>query len=227
MMSLGSVDPFDERYFRELRRFLERFEPPYHSDHLCWSGVDGRILHDLLPMPQTEEAAVHVAARVREAQDRLGLPMAVENISYYLTLGEPELAEHQLVQRVLELADCQLLLDINNVVVNSKNHGFEPIDWLSAIDLSRVVQLHVAGHEWRADDELYIDTHGAAVPDPVPELLSWVIERTGPLPVVLERDNNVPALDVLLDEMEQLDGAYRSGLARRGSIEQQADRVER
>jgi len=212
-MSLGSTDPFEASYLRELRQFLVRFAPPWHSDHLCFSGVDGRVVHELLPIPQTEAAALHVAARVREASDRLRVPMAIENISYYVELGTPEMSETDFISRVLEEADCQLLLDVNNVYVNSQNHGFDARAWLERMDLSRVVQLHVAGHERWADERMIIDTHGAEVCDPVLELLSWVVERTGPVPVVLERDNAVPSLDALLAERSRVEAFYERGLA--------------
>jgi hypothetical protein len=211
-MSIGGTDAFDAGYFRWLRALLERYEPPFHSDHLCFCGTDGRILHDLLPLPRTEAAALHTALRLREAADRLGLPMAIENISYYLELGVSEMSEAAFVSRVLEEADCGLLLDVNNVYVNSLNHGFDARAWLEQIDLSRVVQLHVAGHEHRPDDGLVVDTHGAEVCDPVVDLLGWVIARTGPLPVVLERDNLVPPLDELLAERARLDAAYQRAL---------------
>jgi hypothetical protein len=214
MMSLGSLDPFDPRYFSELRAFVERFDSPWHSDHLCFSGVDGRVLHDLLPMPRTDAALSHVVARVREARDRLGVPLAVENISYYLELGRSDMGEAEFLSRVLEEADCQLLLDVNNVYVNSQNHGFDARRFIAELDLSRVVQIHVAGHEHRPDDGLIVDTHGADVIDPVYDLLSWTIERTGPTAVILERDNHVPALDDLLAEWRRVEAAYERGLTR-------------
>ncbi len=213
MMGLGGADAFDVDYFRELRRFVHRFETPWHSDHLCFSSFGGRVLHDLLPMPQTEAAARHVSRRVVEARERLEIPMCVENISYYMHLGNPELEETTFLATVLEEADCGLLLDVNNVYVNSQNHGFDPKAWLARIDLDRVMQLHVAGHELRADDGLIIDTHGAPVIDPVYDLLTWTIARTGPRAVILERDNDVPPLPDLLAEWRRVDAAYRRGLA--------------
>ncbi|MEM1028941.1 MAG: DUF692 domain-containing protein [Myxococcota bacterium] len=214
-MSIGGVDDYDASYLRTLRAFIERFGSPWHSDHLCFCGVDGGILHDLLPLPQTVGTARHAAVRIREAQDRLGVPMAVENISYYLRLGDAEIPEVDFVNTVLDEADCKLLLDVNNVYVNAQNHGFDPRTWIAQIDVDRVVQIHVAGHEWRPEDDLIIDTHGADVVDPVLDLLTWTIERTGPLPVVLERDSDVPSLDQLLAERARVDTAYQAGLAAR------------
>ncbi len=213
MMSLGGVDPFDDEYFRELRSFLDRHRSPWHSDHLCWCGFDGALLHDLLPIPFDTGTAIRVADRVRAAQDRLGRPMAVENISWYLELGRGQRDEPEFVAEVLERADCLLMLDVNNVFVNSRNHGFDPYTWLAKVPLERVVQLHVAGHElW--DDTLIIDTHGADVRNEVYDMLAWVIERVGPKPVVLERDSNIPPFAQLLDEVAAVDRVYQDALGR-------------
>ena len=213
MMSLGGTDPFDDEYFATLRGFLDRHDTPWHSDHVCWSGIDGAMLHDLLPVPFTSRAAQRVAERVIEARDRLGRPMAVENISWYLELGAPQLDEPAFLCEVLERSDAQLLLDVNRVFVNAQNHGFDPYDWLGKIPLERVVQLHVAGHEaW--DATLVVDTHGADVRHEVYDMLAWVIERVGPKPVVLERDSNFPELPVLLEEVAALDRVYRSAVER-------------
>jgi uncharacterized protein (UPF0276 family) len=221
-MSLGGLEPFDPEYFADLRQFLAAFgnhghgSDPWHSDHLCFCGTDGKQLHDLLPVPFTGTSARRIAARVREAADRLGRPMAVENISYYLPLGVPSVDEPEFIAELLERADCGLVLDVNNVFVNAKNHGFDARAWLARIPLARVVQLHVAGHEFWDDDAktLIIDTHGAPVRAEVDDLLAWVIERTGPLPVLLERDNNIPALAELLAERDRLQTIYDQALAR-------------
>jgi uncharacterized protein (UPF0276 family) len=213
MMSLGGTDPFDDDYFATLRGFLDRHDPPWHSDHLCWCGLDGALLHDLLPLPFTRGVAARVAARVREAADRLERPMAVENISWYLELGRPEIHETELIGEVLERADCGLLLDVNNAFVNARNHGFDPYEWLERIPLDRVWQLHVAGHE-KWDDTLLVDTHGADVQGEVMGMLAWVIERTGPKPVVLERDANFPELPDLLAEARRIDEVYQGAVAR-------------
>ncbi len=213
MMSLGSTDPFDEEYFAYLRGFLDRYDPPWHSDHLCWSGLDGALLHDLLPVPFTSEVAGRVARRVSEARDRLERPMAVENISWYAALGHSPMEEPQFLCEVLERADCGLLLDVNNIFVNAQNHGFDPYRWLEHIPLDRVLQLHVAGHEpW--DETLLVDTHGATVRDEVYALMAWVIERCGPRPVLLERDTNIPPFPELLDEIRRLDRVYQQSVER-------------
>ncbi|MCA9710835.1 MAG: DUF692 domain-containing protein [Myxococcales bacterium] len=213
MMSLGSTDPFDDDYFADLEGFLDRYDPPWHSDHVCWSGLDGALLHDLLPVPFTPPMARHIAARVCEARDRLERPMAVENISWYMQVGRPEMDEPEFLTEILERADCGLLLDVNNVFVNAQNHGFDPYEWLRRVPLSRVLQLHVAGHEpW--DDQVLVDTHGATVRDEVYDMMAWVIERIGPRPVLLERDTNIPPLPELLDEIRALDAVYQQAVAR-------------
>ncbi len=221
-LSLGSLDPFVDEHIDELRGLLHELEAPWHSDHLSFSGTGGRLLHDLLPLPLTEAAAIHTAARVREASDRLAIDMVVENISYYLQLGQAQMHEADFVNMVLDEADCGLLLDVNNLFVNSRNHRFDPYQWLKRIDLSRVVELHVAGHEHRPDEGLIVDTHGAEVIDPVCALMGYVVERIGPVPVVLERDHNVPTLSELLDERRPLQLAYDEALLRHRARQQAA-----
>lgn len=214
MMSLGGTDPFRDEYMAELKSFLDRYDPPWHSDHVCWSGMDGAMLHDLLPIPFTGATAKRVAARIREASDRLERPMAIENISWYLELGKSTMDEAAFITEILERADCGLLLDVNNVFVNASNHGFDARAWIDAVPLHRVVQLHIAGHEpW--DDTLLVDTHGADVREEVRDLLSYVIERTGPKPVLLERDSNIPPLSELLEEVASLQAVYDAAIATR------------
>jgi uncharacterized protein (UPF0276 family) len=212
-LSLGSVDAFAADYMAELRDFIARVGAPFHSDHLCFSGNAGRILHDLLPLPLSRAAAAHVSARIREASDRLGCPLAIENITHYLLPGMASMSEADFIGEVLDRSSAALLLDVNNVFVNAANHGFDPLAFLSALPLDRVVQLHIAGHTWSADDEVIIDTHGADTIPPVLELCAWVIERTGPLPVVLERDHEIPSIAELCAEVAKVGEAYARGLA--------------
>ncbi|HLT40438.1 MAG TPA: DUF692 domain-containing protein [Enhygromyxa sp.] len=215
MMSIGSLDPFDDDYFAELRSFLARHGRSWHSDHLCFSTEQGAVLHDLLPLSLDEQTAVRVAGRIREAQDRLERPLAIENISYYLPLGEPRMSEAEFVRLVCDEADCGLLLDVNNIYVNSKNFGFDVREMLAAYPLDRVVQLHVAGHTRWDRFDMFLDDHGAAAEPTVHELMQWVIERTGPLPVLLERDKKIPPLSELLAEVAALQASYDQALARR------------
>jgi uncharacterized protein (UPF0276 family) len=211
-MSLGAATPPAEEYMQALRGEIERLATPWHSDHLCLSTAAGVVLHELLPLPLTRAHARRAADNVRRAQDRLGVPLAVENISYYAQPGRPEMAEVEFLRQVLEDADCGLLLDVNNVYVNAENHGFDARTFIAALPLERVVELHVAGHRRLPEDHfaagLLLDTHGAPTPSPVQELLAYTLERTGPVPVLLERDNDVPPLETLLAEVKHLQGIY-------------------
>lgn len=217
MLSLGSLDPFDDEYVSRLREFLADQPGTWHSDHLCFSGDGGALLHDLLPLPLDEATAERVAARVREAQDRLGVQLAVENISYYLPMGEPRMTEAEFATAVCDRADCGLLIDVNNIYVNSKNLGFDPHEMLAGYPLDRVVQMHVAGHTRWDRFGFYLDDHGATAEPIVHQMMAWVVERTGPIPVLLERDKAIPTLPVLLDEVASLQASYDAALAARAS----------
>ena len=216
-MSLGGTEPFEEGYMRELRDFVRSVESPWHSDHLCFGVAQGRVLHDLLPLAFTKEAVRRVADRVRRATDMVGVPIAVENISFYVHPGAREMSEPEFLSRVCEAADCSLMLDVNNAYVNSKNFGFDVDEWMANAPLSRTVQIHVAGHQTfdesdfvpgSSHNSLILDTHGAPVCDPVFELLERVLPKTGPVPVILERDLNIPSLDDLLAEVDALHAVY-------------------
>jgi uncharacterized protein len=215
-LSIGGLDPYDDAYLRELGGFLRRYRIPLHSDHLCFCGSGGKLVHDLLPLPLSRAAATHAAARIREAADRIGMPVAIENVTRYLVPGRQEMSEAAFVGEVLERSGARLMLDVNNAYVNALNDGEDPLTFLGALPLDRVVAIHVGGHERFEDVGLVVDTHGATVIDPVLELLTWVIERTGEVPVVIERDNNLPPLEAMLEECARVDTAYRRGLARRG-----------
>lgn len=213
-LSVGGLDPFDGIYLDALARFLEQVGTPFHSEHLCWSSHGGAHTHELLPLPFTWEAARHTVARVKELQGRLPVPLLLENITYYAELGAAEMSEGAFLTEVLEGADCGWLLDINNVYVNSRNHGFDPKAWLAAMPLHRVRQMHIAGHLWDEEEQLLLDTHGEPVASPVIELFQWVLPRLGrPVPVLLERDNNLPDLPELLAERARLQVVYDGALA--------------
>ena len=197
-LSLGSSDPLDEAYLERLEALCRRIDPPWISDHLCWTGVDGENFHDLLPLPYTEEAVRHVAERIARVQHRLQKPFLLENISSYLCLKGAELTEWEFLAEVSRRADCGILLDINNVYVNSRNHGFRPEDYLNGIPMDRVGQFHLAGHYDR--DGLLIDTHDTAVPDAVWSLYRFALERFGPISTLIEWDASVPTLDALVEE---------------------------
>jgi uncharacterized protein (UPF0276 family) len=217
-MSLGGVDPLDEGYLRDLAAFLRDVGTPWHSDHMCFGAVDGRAMHDLLPVSLKRASVSRVADRIRRARDGIGVPLAVENVSFYWHPGRAEMGEAEFLARTCEAADCGLMLDVNNAYVNAQNFGFDVDTWMREAPLDRVVQIHVAGHEWFAADDrglrgaavagtpgaMIIDTHGTDVPDPVLALLARVLAKTGPVPVLLERDQNVPSLDALLAEMGRI-----------------------
>jgi uncharacterized protein (UPF0276 family) len=206
-LSLGGFDPFDPDYLADLNQFLDASGSPWHSEHLCFTTVDGATTHELLPMPITRASARHVIRRARELKNRLAVPFILENITYYTELGASELDECDWMADILEGADVGWLLDINNIYVNSLNHRIDPMRWLLRMPLDRVTQIHVAGHQAMGD--LIIDTHGAPVIDPVIRLLQWVLGRLQrPVPVLLERDNNIPPLADLLEERRQLQMAY-------------------
>ena len=213
-MSLGGFDAWLPEVLDRLVAFLKATGTPWHSEHLCWSSFGGAHTHELLPLPFTREAVRHTVARVKALQARLPVPFLLENISYYAELGAAEMTERDFVLEVLEGADCGWLLDLNNVYVNSVNHGFDPKDWLAGMPLHRVAQMHIAGHTWLEAEGVLLDTHGAPVVDPVMDLMAWVLPRLGrPVPVLLERDHDIPALDVLLAERAALQRVYDRALA--------------
>ncbi|MCU9948292.1 DUF692 domain-containing protein [Pseudomonas solani] len=200
-LSLGGPAPLDLELLRQTRRFLDTHGVALFSEHLSYCSDEAQ-LYDLLPLPFTEEAVHHVAARIRQAQDILGRRIAVENISYYAAPYQA-LSEIDFLRAVLEEADCDLLLDVNNLYVNAINHGYDAQAYLAAIPAGRVASLHVAGHYDEAPD-LKIDTHGATVKADVWGLLEQAYQRFGPLPTLLERDFNFPPLGELLAEVEQI-----------------------
>ncbi|WJN61646.1 DUF692 domain-containing protein [Pseudomonas sp. SO81] len=206
-LSLGGPAPLDLDLLTRTRSFLERHRVPLYSEHLSYCSDDGQ-LYDLLPLPFTDEAVHHVAARIRQAQDVFGRRIAVENISYYAAPYQA-LSEIEFLLAVLDEADCDLLLDVNNLFVNAINHGYDAASYLAAIPAARVVCLHVAGHYDEAPD-LKIDTHGAAVKGDVWTLLEQAYARFGEVPTLLERDFNFPPLAELLTEVEQIRGYQRA-----------------
>lgn len=201
-LSLGSPAPLDVEFLRNVRQFIDEFHIIGFSEHLSFCSDDQGHLYDLMPIPFTEEAAHYVAARIRQTQDILGCQIAVENISYYAAPGM-HISEAQFINQVLAEADCKLLLDVNNIFVNSVNFGYDPQEFLLSLDLARVEQIHVAGHYVEAED-LRVDTHGSDVIEPVWDLLSEAYARVGPLPTLLERDFNFPKLTELLSEVQHV-----------------------
>jgi hypothetical protein len=200
-LSIAGVDPLDRRYLRRLRALERRVRPEWISDHLCWTGVDGVNLHDLMPVPYTEEALQHVARRVCDVQDCLGRRLVLENVSSYVSYRSSEMSEWSFLAALTRLTDCELLLDVNNVYVSGVNHGFDPLEYLRGIPVDRVRQIHLAGHS--SSGRYLIDTHDQPVPEPVWRLYAAAVERFGRVATMIERDDNIPAFDVLVSELDR------------------------
>jgi len=199
-MSIGSVDPLNRKYLKELRDLIRRFEPAWVSDHLCWTGVGGYNLHDLLPLPFTDEAVIHVANRIREAQDFLGRHIVIENVSSYMTYTHSTLEEWEFVAAVAETADCGILLDINNVFVSAFNHGFDAEKYIDSIPIDRVAQFHLAGHQ---DHGIYLlDTHDHPIRAEVWSLYERAVRRFGHVSALIEWDDHIPGFGELQETAE-------------------------
>jgi len=198
-LSIGSTDPLDTDYLKQLKSLAARVEPAWISDHLCWTGVHGKNLHDLLPLPYTEETVNHVAARIRMVQEFLERQILIENVSSYVNFSGSQMSEWEFLTAVCERADCLLLFDVNNIYVSSINHEFDPLAYLDGIPGKRVQQIHLAGHEDHGN--YIIDTHDHPVADPVWDLYAETVRRFGPVSTMIERDDNIPPLDELLEEL--------------------------
>lgn len=198
-LSIGGPHELDRDYLRQLKHLAARVQPAWISDHLCWSRGNAHQLHDLLPLPYTEESLQHVAARVRQVQDVIERPLVLENVSSYLRCADDQFSEWQFLAALSELSGCELLLDVNNVYVSARNHGFDAWTFISSLPKQRIRQLHLAGH---SDYGSYlIDTHDQPVSDPVWQLYQRTLQHLGPVSTLLERDDHFPDLDVLLDEL--------------------------
>jgi uncharacterized protein (UPF0276 family) len=206
-LGLGSADPLDRAHLERVRRAVRRFEPALVSEHACWGHVDGEHFNDLLPLPYTEEAALHLAARVREVQDFLGRQILVENLSAYVSFAHSHLAEGEFLALVVERSGCGLLLDVNNAYVNAANLGLGLDDFFAALPSDSVQEIHLAGHSRRriGARDLLLDDHGSAVCEAVWALYESVLQRLGPVPTLIEWDNNVPDLHTLLAEAARAD----------------------
>jgi uncharacterized protein (UPF0276 family) len=210
-LSIGGTDPLDRDYLRGLRQLIDRVQPGWVSDHLCWTGVDHHNLHDLLPLPYTESALRHLVDRVHEVQEFLGRRILLENVSSYVAYAADEMPEWEFVSELARRADCHLLFDVNNVYVSSRNHGFDPRVYVDAMPVGRVRQIHLAGHEDNGD--FVIDTHDHPVRDEVWDLYRYTIARMGAVPTMIERDDHIPPLDELLAELAQARALADSALA--------------
>ena len=198
-LSIGTVSGLDPDYLTSLYALIGEIKPRWFSDHLCFSSAFGVDYHDLIPLPFTEEALTLVTERIKRLQGEAGIPFLIENPSYYIAYGDSTMSEAEFLTRLVEGADCGLLLDVNNIYVNAHNHGYDAHAFVDALPLSRVVQLHMAGHLVLPD--VIIDTHGADVPPSVVDLFQHVMTQTGPVSTVLERDHNVPDLPAMIDEL--------------------------
>ncbi len=200
-LNIGSPAPLDEQLVRDIRDFMSEHDIRLYSEHLSYTGDDGQ-LYDLMPIPFTEEAVRYVATRIRRVQDILGQRMALENVSYYTPI-DASLDEADFVNAVLDAADCDLMLDINNIVVNSINHGYDARAFMLRMPRERIRYFHIAGHDVEAPD-LRIDTHGAPVDDQAWQLLAEAYAHFGPVPTLLERDFNFPHIRELLAEVRRI-----------------------
>ena len=199
-MSIGSVKGLDQEYLKKLKALEQRIQPMWVSDHLCWGGVHGRKLHDLMPLPFTQEALEVVSRNIRHAQDFLQRPLVIENVSSYVEFKQSEMTEWDFLSEICNRTGCQLLLDINNIYVSAFNHGFSPFDFIDSVPSEQIRQFHLAGHQDNGDH--LIDTHDHPVCHGVWELYEYALHRFGSVPTMIERDDNIPPLSELLEELE-------------------------
>ncbi len=198
-LSLGSCDPLDSEYLKQLKQLADRVEPAWISDHLCWTGVDGLNTHDLLPIPYTYQAIEHIVARIQQVQEVLKRPILIENVSSYLTFKQSEMTEWAFLVEIANRSGCAILLDVNNVYVSSVNHQFNPWDYIDAIPTDKIVQIHLAGHSNHGN--YIIDTHDASITKPVWDLYAVTIQKTGRISTMIERDDHMPPLIELVAEL--------------------------
>ena len=200
-LNIGSVDPLNRDYLKALKRLADAVEPAWISDHLCWTGVDGKNLHDLMPLVYTEEAIAHVVDRVHQVQDVLGRRLVLENVSSYVSYRQSEMTEWEFLGEIAERSDSLILLDVNNVYVSARNHGFDPRLYIDAMPAGRVQQVHLAGHD--ASGPVIVDTHDAPVCEVVWDLYAHAVRRLGPVSTMIERDDRIPPLAELVSELDR------------------------
>lgn len=200
-MSLGSCDSLDYEYLKKVKGLIDRVQPAWFSDHLCWTGVDGLNMHDLLPLPYTEEALKHVVARISEVQEFMGRRMLIENVSSYLTYLHSHMTEWEFLTAVAKEADCYILLDVNNIFVSAFNHNFDPQEYLRGIPIDRVKQFHLAGHE--NCGKYIVDTHDAPIVEGVWSLYADAVRRFGRISTMIERDDHIPEFPEVYAELIQ------------------------
>ncbi|WP_242336666.1 MULTISPECIES: DUF692 domain-containing protein [unclassified Anaeromyxobacter] len=210
-LSIGSTDPLSEGYLAQLADLARRIEPAWISDHLCWGSHGGRYAHDLWPLPYTEEALRHVVARVARVQDALGRQILLENVSSYVAFRASEMSEWEFASEVVRRADCGILLDVNNVYVSARNHGFDPHAYLAGVPADRVGQLHLAGHSDRG--RYLLDSHDHEVPAAVWDLYRETVRRVGPVSTLVEWDDHIPPLERLVEESRRAEAIEAEVLA--------------
>jgi len=198
-LSIGSTDPLDWDYLQQVKQLANKIKPKWISDHLCFTGIQGKNTHDLLPLPYTNDTINHVVNRIKEVQDFLGERILIENVSSYITYRESEMTEWEFLATISEQADCLILLDINNIYVSATNHEFDPLDYLNAMPKKRVAQMHLAGHSDMGN--YIIDTHDHDITTPVWNLYQTALKRFGMVSTLIERDDHIPALSELLNEL--------------------------
>jgi uncharacterized protein (UPF0276 family) len=199
-LSIGSTDQLNQTYLKELKQLVERVQPHWLSDHLCWTSVDHTNSHDLLPLPYNEATVDHIADRIRQVQDYLVRQILIENLSSYVTYNESEMSEWEFLNEIAIRSDCFVLLDINNIFVSAHNHHFEPIDYIKGINTDRVLQFHLAGHSYSGD--MIIDTHDHDVCDSVWDLYAKALQHFGAVSTMIERDDNIPEFNELHNELK-------------------------
>ncbi|GGC88142.1 MNIO family bufferin maturase [Undibacterium terreum] len=218
-MSIGTPEGPGDDYLHDLKKLMQRVQPLWVSDHLCWTGVHGRNMHDLLPLPYTEETVKLVANNIRRVQDTLGRQLVLENVSSYVSFNSDSMPEWEFVAAVAEASDSLILLDVNNIYVSSFNHGFDPLDYLKGIPSGRVQQIHLAGHSNHGTH--IVDTHDHPIVDPVWDLYAAALRRFGQVASMIERDDNIPPLAELVAELD-----VARSIAQRVCAETQRPRME-
>lgn len=201
-LSIGSPDPLDSNFLKDLKTFLDHYDVKNYSEHLSYSKAENAHLYDLLPIPFRQDAIDHIVDRISEVQDYLGRQIVLENVSYYTPVGA-EMKEEEFISEILKRSGCGLLLDVNNVYVNAFNHSYDAKDFIKALPLDHVKYIHMAGH-LKVSDDCIIDTHGEDIIDPVYELFDWTLDLIDPVPILLERDFNIPELKKLQEEINSL-----------------------
>ncbi len=201
-LSIGSPDPLDKIFLKDLKAFLDHYEVRIYSEHLSYSKAENAHLYDLLPIPFRQDAIDHIVGRISEVQDYLGRQIVLENVSYYTPVGA-EMKEEEFISEIVKRSGCGLLLDVNNVYVNAFNHSYEAKDFIKSLPLESVKYIHMAGH-LQVSEDCIIDTHGEDIIDPVYDLFDWTLKHLEPVPVLLERDFNIPELKKLQAELDSL-----------------------